>query len=112
MATACTESAAFVTRVNAAPVMAVQASTPVSDSYSATSSVGEVPALAFAQLRIATTWPWRPAMWTTAPSISPAFGCEDKVAGVYDRSPRLTERRKMMQAWSDYLDTLRAEALK
>jgi integrase len=36
----------------------------------------------------------------------------DKVAGVYDRSQRLTERRKMMQAWSEYLDTLRAEALK
>jgi integrase len=36
----------------------------------------------------------------------------DKVAGVYDRSQRLGDRRKMMQAWSDYLDGLRAEALK
>jgi integrase len=34
----------------------------------------------------------------------------DKVAGVYDRSQRLTERRKMMQAWSDYLDELRTDA--
>jgi integrase len=34
----------------------------------------------------------------------------DKVAGVYDRSQRLPERRKMMQAWSDYLDELRTAA--
>jgi integrase len=34
----------------------------------------------------------------------------DKVASVYDRSQRLTERRKMMQAWADYLDELNAEA--
>jgi integrase len=36
----------------------------------------------------------------------------DKVAGVYDRSQRLAERRKMMQEWADYLDKLRAGALK
>jgi len=36
----------------------------------------------------------------------------DKVAGAYDRSMRLDARRKMMQAWADYLDGLRAEALK
>jgi integrase len=36
----------------------------------------------------------------------------DKVAAVYDRSQRLLERRRMMQAWADYLDGLRAEALK
>jgi integrase len=36
----------------------------------------------------------------------------DKVAGVYDRSQRLGDRRKMMQAWSDYLDRLREESLK
>jgi integrase len=36
----------------------------------------------------------------------------DKVAAAYDRSMRLDARREMMQAWSDYLDTLRAEALK
>jgi integrase len=36
----------------------------------------------------------------------------DKVAGIYDRSQRLGERRKMMQAWADYLDTLREEAFK
>jgi integrase len=34
----------------------------------------------------------------------------DKVAGVYDRSQRLTERRKMMQAWADHLDELNADA--
>jgi integrase len=34
----------------------------------------------------------------------------DKVAGVYDRSSRLEDRHKMMQAWSDYLDDLRAKA--
>jgi integrase len=36
----------------------------------------------------------------------------DKVAGIYDRSQRLGDRRKMMQAWGDYLDTLRDEAFK
>jgi integrase len=36
----------------------------------------------------------------------------DKVAGIYDRSQRLGDRRKMMQAWADYLDTLREEAFK
>jgi integrase len=36
----------------------------------------------------------------------------DKVAGIYDRSQRLGDRIKMMQAWADYLDTLRAEAFK
>jgi integrase len=36
----------------------------------------------------------------------------DKVAGAYDRSMRLDARRKMMAAWADYLDGLRAEALK
>ena len=34
----------------------------------------------------------------------------DKVAGVYDRSQRLPERRKMIQAWADYLDKLKTEA--
>jgi integrase len=37
---------------------------------------------------------------------------KDRVAGVYDRASRLEARREMMQAWSDYLDKLRAEALK
>jgi integrase len=32
----------------------------------------------------------------------------DRVAGIYDRSQRLPERRAMMQKWADYLDTLRA----
>lgn len=36
----------------------------------------------------------------------------DKVACIYDRSQRLGDRRKMMQEWADYLDKLRAEALK
>lgn len=33
----------------------------------------------------------------------------DKVAGIYDRSQRLPERRKMMQAWAAHLDTLKRE---
>jgi integrase len=32
--------------------------------------------------------------------------------GAYNRAQRLPERRKMMQAWADYLDELRASALK
>jgi integrase len=32
------------------------------------------------------------------------------VAGVYDKSQRIPERRAMMQAWSDYLDGLREDA--
>jgi integrase len=31
----------------------------------------------------------------------------DKVAGVYDRSQRIPERRAMMQKWADYLDKLK-----
>jgi integrase len=34
----------------------------------------------------------------------------DKVAGVYDRSQRIPERRAMMQKWADYLDKLKLEA--
>lgn len=32
----------------------------------------------------------------------------NKVRAAYNRALRLDERRKMMQAWSDYLDGLRA----
>jgi len=32
----------------------------------------------------------------------------NKVRAAYNRSQRLTERRKMMQAWADYLDKLKA----
>jgi integrase len=39
-----------------------------------------------------------------------AHAKSDKVAAIYDRSQRLPERRKLMQAWSDYLDALRAKA--
>lgn len=34
----------------------------------------------------------------------------DEVRGAYNRAQRLDERRKMMQAWSEYLDGLRAGA--
>jgi integrase len=33
---------------------------------------------------------------------------EPGVAGVYNKAQHLPERRKMMQAWADYLDTLKA----
>jgi integrase len=33
----------------------------------------------------------------------------NKVARVYDRSQRVPERRTMMQAWSDYIDELKAQ---
>ena len=32
----------------------------------------------------------------------------NKVRAAYNRAERLAERRKMMQAWADYLDALRA----
>jgi len=32
----------------------------------------------------------------------------NEVRGAYNRAQRLGERRKMMQAWADYLDGLRA----
>ena len=32
------------------------------------------------------------------------------VRAAYDKAKRLPERRKMMQAWADYLDGLRAGA--
>jgi hypothetical protein len=31
----------------------------------------------------------------------------NKVRAAYNRAQRLSERRKMMQAWADYLDDLR-----
>jgi integrase len=34
----------------------------------------------------------------------------NKVRAVYNRATRLADRRKMMQAWADYIDTLRAGA--
>jgi integrase len=34
----------------------------------------------------------------------------NKVRAAYNRATRLGERRKMMQAWADYLATLRAGA--
>jgi len=34
----------------------------------------------------------------------------NKVRAAYNRATRFAERRKMMQAWADYLDTLRAGA--
>jgi integrase len=34
----------------------------------------------------------------------------DRVAGIYDRSQRLPERRAMMQAWANYLDKLKSAA--
>jgi integrase len=36
-----------------------------------------------------------------------AHAKRDRVAAVYDRAQRLPERRKMMQEWADYLDSLR-----
>ena len=32
----------------------------------------------------------------------------NKVRAAYNRAQRLAERRQMMQAWADYLDTLKA----
>jgi integrase len=37
-----------------------------------------------------------------------AHAKSDKVAAIYDRAQRLPERRAMMQAWADYLDSLRS----
>jgi len=33
----------------------------------------------------------------------------NKVRAAYNRAERLAERRKMMQAWADYLDGLKAD---
>jgi len=34
---------------------------------------------------------------------------DSSVRAVYNRSTRLPERRAMMQAWADYLDTLKKD---
>jgi hypothetical protein len=39
-----------------------------------------------------------------------AHGERDEVRGAYNYAEYLPERRKMMQAWADYLDGLRAGA--
>jgi integrase len=36
----------------------------------------------------------------------------DKIAGIYDRSQRVPERKAMMQAWSDYIDELKKRWVK
>jgi integrase len=41
-----------------------------------------------------------------------AHGPRDKVRGAYNYAEHLRERRKMMQAWADYLDELRERARK
>jgi integrase len=35
----------------------------------------------------------------------------DKIAGIYDRSQRVADRRKLMQDWADYIDTMKRNAL-
>ena len=39
-----------------------------------------------------------------------AHAQRSEVAAAYNRSARLEERRRMMQAWADYLDELKAGA--
>ena len=39
-----------------------------------------------------------------------AHGERDKICAAYNHADYLPERRKMMQAWADYLDELRARA--
>jgi len=41
-----------------------------------------------------------------------AHGPRDKVRAAYNYAEHLRERRKMMQAWADYLDELRERARK
>ena len=36
--------------------------------------------------------------------------CDSSVRAIYNRATRLSERRAMMQSWSDYLDALRTGA--
>jgi integrase len=35
----------------------------------------------------------------------------DKIAGIYDRSQRVPDRRKLMQTWADYIDELKRKTL-
>lgn len=49
---------------------------------------------------------WDPALI----ELQLAHAKKDKVAAVYNRAVRLEERTKMMQAWADYLDGLKAGA--
>jgi integrase len=41
-----------------------------------------------------------------------AHAPRNKIRAIYNRASYLPERRKMMQAWADYLDTLREQALR
>jgi hypothetical protein len=31
----------------------------------------------------------------------------DKIAGIYDRSQRVPERKKLMQEWADYIEEMK-----
>jgi integrase len=39
-----------------------------------------------------------------------AHAARDEVRGAYNRAEYLTERRRMMQSWADYLDTIKRDA--
>jgi integrase len=43
--------------------------------------------------------------------MQPAHTERNKMRAAYNKAQRLPERRKMMQAWADYLDWLRASAI-
>jgi hypothetical protein len=40
--------------------------------------------------------------------LQPAHAERNKVRAAYNRAQPLDERRKMMKAWADYLDTLKS----
>jgi len=44
------------------------------------------------------------------PDLQLAHAERNRVRAAYNKAQRLPERRKMMQAWADYLDGLRASA--
>jgi len=48
--------------------------------------------------------PWHPDVI----ELQLAHAERDEVRGAYNRAQRLDDRRKMMQAWSDFLDDLRS----
>jgi len=79
-----------------------------------TLEVNLIPSLAVSR-SLGTNWlgPWRERSWTRSwvpPGLHRASigaAVRDPLGCAYNRTAHLAERKKMMQAWADYLDGLR-----
>ena len=92
-------------RLDAVSVTAVSAHLTAERDHSALSALG--PGQSAQLVIVATDRDGK--QWTTV-ELELAHAERNKVRAAYNRASRLAERRKMMQAWADYLERLRTGA--